>query len=221
MFMRYAAATLLLAVLTASAVRAQSPEQDGPGLERDPIYKQGGSVTYILPEAWEYPSLKGKGYVGHMGGGGLLQRTIYYPAGEGEESGEEGKVAAQIVLSTIVNEPNPISLKEWSDPRPPQPPDFVVLSDTFHGDNWRTLVSKGTLRGEPYVGLHRTGLVGKQLISLSVRLLTDGRDPEPLRQAVADFNALCENLKIDGKNPLDAKLNADKILELLAAGAKK
>lgn len=219
--MRYAAVTLLLAVLTASAVRAQSPAQDRAGGERNPLYIQGGEVTYTLPEAWDYPSLRGKGVVGHMSVVGLLQRTIHYPAGEGEEPGEGRKVVAQITLSAILNEPDPKSLREMSDPGPPLPPDFVVLSDAFHGGNWRTLASKGTVRGEPYVGLRRYGLVGKQFVSLSVRLQTDGRDPEPLRQAVADFNAMCESLKIDGKNQLDTKLSADRLLELLGAGAKK
>lgn len=185
------------------------------------MYIQGGAVTYTLPEVWQYPSLRGKGVVGYMSVSGLFQRTVSYPAGEGEEPGEEGKVVAQITLSATLNEPNPKSLREWSDPGSPRPPDFIVLSDAFHGGNWRTLVTKGVFRGEPYVGLHRYGLVGKQFAGLSVRLLTDGHDPEPLRQAVADFNAMCESLKIDGENQFDTKLNADKLLELLGAGAKK
>lgn len=107
------------------------------------------------------------------------------------------------------------------DSRPPRPLNFVILSDVFHGDNWRTLVLKGAAHGEPHVSLVRSGLVGKQYVSLSVRLQTGGSDPEPLRQAVADFNAACESLKIDGRNQLDTKLSADRMLELLGAGAKK
>src|SRR5215212_5930530 len=131
--MRYAAVTLLIAVLTASAVRAQSPAPAWTGQGRDPLYIQGGAVTYTLPEVWEYPSLRGKGMVGYMSVSGLFQRTVSYPAGEGEESGEEREVVAQITLSATLNEPSPKSLKEWSDPRPPRPPDFFILSDVFHG----------------------------------------------------------------------------------------
>lgn len=56
-------------------------------------------MTYILPGAWQYPPLRGKGVVGHMSVFGLFQRTIFYPAGEGEESGVGGKVVARITLS--------------------------------------------------------------------------------------------------------------------------
>jgi hypothetical protein len=41
-----------------------------------------------------------------------------------------------------------------------------------------------------------------------------------LRQAVADPDAMCESLKVDGRNPLGTQLSADRMLGLLGAGAK-
>lgn len=227
--MRYAAVTLLLVVLTPFAVRAQSPDP-AQTEERKPSPIKGGKVTYTLPESWH--RLPNEfAYVVGLGTAGLVQLTLLYPVEEGkeptvlnpaekvEESGEERKVVARITLSATTQEYR--SLKEMWDSRPPRPLDFVILSDVFHNDNWRTLVTKGIYYGEPYVSLSCAGLVNKQYAGLGVMLYTDGRDPEPFRRAVADFNAVCESLKIDGKNQLDTKLNADKILELLAAGAKK
>lgn len=216
--MRYAAVTLLIAVLTASAVRAQSPGPTRAGGERNPLYVSGGSVDFTVPESWS--PIRDQ----HMSVVGLFQKTVLYPAGGGEEPGEERKVVARITLAATdlgSLEEDFRSLKEMVARRPPKYLNFVTLSDVFHGDNWRTLVTKGTTHGEPYVSLMRSALVGRQTVNLSVTLLTDGRDPEPFRQAVADFNAVCESLKIDGKNQLDTKLNADRILELLGAGAKK
>jgi hypothetical protein len=222
--MRYAAVTLLLAVLTPFAVRAQSP--DPTQTERvKPLYIQGGTVTFTLPESWHcLPSQP-------MSRFGLLQLTVIYPVEEGkeptvlypaekmEESGEERKLVARLTLSATTQEYK--SLKEMWDSRPPRPLDFVILSDVFHGDNWRTLATKWISHGVPRVGLSCTGLVDKQYAGLSFLLETDGRDSGPLRRAVADFNAMCESLKINGKNQLDTKLNADKLLELLGADAKK
>ena len=223
--MRYAAVTLLFVLLTASAVLAQSPDP-AQTEEVKPSPKQSGLVTYTLPESWHRtPSSH------FMSRVGLLQLTVLYPVEEGKEPavfypaeevkepGEERSMVARLTLSAT--DENFRSLKEMIASRPPRPQNFVILSDVFHGDNWRTLATKGIYHGEPYVSLSCDGLVDKQYAGLYVMLHTDGRDPEPFKRAVADFNAVCESLKINGKNQLDTKLDADKILELLGAGAKK
>jgi hypothetical protein len=224
--MRYAAVTLLLTVLAASAVRAQSPAPAWTGQGRDPLYIEGGVVTYTLPESWH--KLTANSIMYRVG---LLQLTVLYPVEEGKEPtalypaekakepGEERNMVARLTLSAT--DENFSSLKEMIASRPPRPPDFVTLSDVFHNDNWRTLATKGIDYGEPYVALSCGGLVDKQFGGLYFMLYTDGRDPEPFRRAVADFNAVCEGLKINGKNQFGTKLSADRILELLGAGAKK
>lgn len=178
----------------------------------------GGAVTFTTPERWQNPSHQGTDTVG------LLQMTALYPAEEGTAPEETTKMVARIWLSASIEESDTRSLKERSDPgrhQPPLRPDLVILSDAFHGGDWRTVASKETVRGRPQVNLVRFGLVGKKWVLLNITLLTDGRDPEPLRRAVADFNAMCESLKIDGKNQLDTKLNADRMLEMLEASEKK
>lgn len=210
--MRYAAVTLLLVLLNASAVRAQSPDPARTEEARR-LYIPGGSVDFTVPETWS--TIRDQ----HMSVVGLFQKTVNYPVEEGKEPGEERDMVARITLSATTQDYR--SLKEMWDSRPPRPPNFVILSDVFHGDNWHTLVSKGTTAGGPHVSLNCSGLVDKQYAGLNVRLETDGRDPEPLRRAVADFNAVCESLKINGKSQPYTKLDADRLLELLGAGAKK
>lgn len=210
---------LRAALLAAACVLSLAPARAGQETRLSAML--GGAVTFTLPEAWQHPSYQGHSLTG------LLQMKALYPAGESDESGEEKKVGAIITMSAFADDDTK-TLKVRGDEsytdanhQPPPDTDSVKLSDAFHGSSWRTIVWKGTVRGEPRVSFVRLGLVGKKYVGLSVILLTDGSDPEPLRRAVADFNAMCESLKIDGKNQLDTKLDADKLLELLRAGKKK
>lgn len=213
---------LRAALLAAACALAAAPHGAAAGQEKVKHSSMlGGAVTFTLPDAWQSVSDIGDNPTA------LLQMKALYPAGESDESGEEKKVGAIITVSAFADDDTK-SLKVWSDEsytdnyhRPPPYPDSVKLSDTFHGCCWRTIAWKGAVHGETRLSLSRLGLVGKKYVGLSVILLTDGSDPEPLRRAVADFNAMCESLKIDGKNQLDTKLDADKIMELLRAGKKK
>ncbi len=183
----------------------------------------GGAVTFTLPDAWKNPSYQGMSLVG------LLQVTAFYPVEEGKEPGEERNLVARVSLSAFVDDgTRELSLKVRSDEsytdtyhHPPLYPDLVKLSDAFHGSDWRTIAWKATIYDKPHVSFARFGLSGKKWVGLSVLVQTDGSDPEPLKRIIADFNAMCESLKIDGKNQLDSKLDADKILEQLRAGKKK
>jgi len=210
---------LRAALLSAACALALAPARAGQEMKFSSLL--GGAVTFTTPEAWQNPSHQGTDVVG------LLQMTGLYPAEEGKNPEEARKIVARIWLSASI-ENDTRSLKERSDEsyvdtyhQPPLHPDLVILSDAFHGGDWRTVASKETVRGKPQVNLARFGLVDKRWVQLGVTLLTDGSDPEPLKRAVTDFNAMCESLKIDGKNQLDTKLNADKILERLGAGEKK
>src|SRR5215211_9123895 len=125
MLMRYAAVTLLIAVLTPSAVRAQSPAPARAGQEVKVSSLLGGAVTFTTPEAWQNPSHQGTDVVG------LLQMTALYPVEEGDEPGEARKVVARIWLSASI-ENDMRSLKERSDEsyvdtyhQPPPHPDLV------------------------------------------------------------------------------------------------
>jgi hypothetical protein len=211
-------AALLSAACALSLAPARAGQEAGQGAK--PTEMLGGAVTFTLPEAWRTPSYQGTSIVG------LLQTTALYPVEEGKEPGEERNVIAVITMSAFV-EDDPTFWKQRSDsfhrtPVPgPQYPGLVMLNDTFHGVNWRTLALKGTRRDGPYLALSRSGMVGKKFVFLSVMLPADVDDPKPLKSAIKDFNAMCESLKIDGKNQLDTKLNANKILEVLGVGEKK
>lgn len=208
----------LLAAGTLALAPARAGQEAVQGVKRSEML--GGAVTFTLPEAWRTPSYQGTSIVG------LLQTTALYPGEEGQEPGEDRNLVAVIVMSAFV-ENDAEFWKQRSDtfhqPSGPQPeyPDLVMLSDTFHGGNWRTIALKGIRRDGPYLALKRFGMVGKKFVFLSVTLPADVDEPKPLKRAIADFNAMCESLKIDGKNQLDTKLNAKKILELLGAGEKK
>ena len=211
-------AGLLSAACALSLAPALAGQEAGQEVKRSEML--GGAVTFTMPETWRTPSYQGTSIVG------LFQTTALYPAEEGTESGEERNIVAVITISAFA-EDNPEFWKQRSDsfhqPSGPQPeyPDLVVLSDNFHGGNWRTIALKATRRDGPRLTLKRFGMVGKKFVFLSVTLPIDVNDPKPLKRAIADFNAVCESLKMDGKNQLDTKLNAKKILELLGAGEKK
>ena len=224
--MRYMAVTLLLVVLTPFAVRAQSPDPAQTEGVKKPLM-QVGSVTYTLPESWH---LKQDHYMAVVG---LLQLSVLYPLEEekeptvlfpaqaAKESEEEKIMIARVTLAATQPLEDFRSLKEMWNSRPPRPQNYVVLFDVFHGDNWRTFAAKGIYHGEPYVSLNCSGLIGKQHAGLGFWLVTDGRHPEPLRRAVADFNTVCESLKINGQKQLYTKLDADGILKLLGVDVKK
>jgi hypothetical protein len=99
----------------------------------------------------------------------------------------------------------------------------TVLSDKSDGEGWRTVVwtQVQVTRGQPELLLEHFGVVNRKFVDLTMSVSLGTGDVERMKKAVADFNAMCKSLKIDGKNQLDSKLDADKILELLRAGKKK
>ena len=211
-------AALLAAACALSLAPVRAGQEAFQGVKRSEML--GGAVTFTLPEASRTPSYQGTSMVG------LLQTTALYPVEDGPEPGEKRDVVAVIVMSAFV-ENDAEFWKQRSEtfhytPGPrPEEPDLVVLSDTFHGDNWRTLALKGTRHHRSYLELKRFGMVGKKFVFLSVTLPAEVDEPKALKRAIADFNTMCESLKMEGKNQLDTKLNAKKILELLGTGEKK
>ena len=198
---------LRAALLAAACALAPAPARAGQEMKFSSLL--GGAVTFTTPEAWQSPSHQGTDLVG------LLQMTALYPVEEGNEPGEERKVVARIWLSARV-EDDARSLKEWSDgaylnstSHKPHYPDFVMLSDAFHGGEWRTIAYKATHPDGPRVMLDRFGRVGKKWVYLGVTLLTDGSDPKLPRRAVEDFNAMCAGLKIDGENEFNSHVKTD------------
>lgn len=92
---------------------------------------------------------------------------------------------------------------------------LAVLSDAFDGDDWRTIVWTAKA-GTSHLMLQRYGLRNQQAVELWVALpLETAVDAKQLEQAVADFNAAAESLKIEGRNSFGARVSAAKLLDQL------
>lgn len=89
-------------------------------------------------------------------------------------------------------------------------PENINVRHESDGDDWRTMV--WTFKdGVPYVVLNRFGLVGRVSVELVVVFPAGGSDPKWVEQAVADFNAVCASLKIDGRTKFDSHVKTDKL----------
>ncbi|HVF42640.1 MAG TPA: hypothetical protein VM936_06505 [Pyrinomonadaceae bacterium] len=170
-----------------------------------------GAVTFTLPEGWPvYMSMDTDTQ-------GAAELRGFYP------EPPEGKLRAQAFM-TASFEHEYGTLKERIEAYERSHPDLkrhragdVVLSSTYDDVNWRTTAGKTVDSGKTYLTLGRSGLVNHKWVGLSVSFPLDGVSPEVLKRVVADFNAVCESLKIEGQNKFESKLDADKILERLGA----
>jgi hypothetical protein len=165
-------------------------------------------VTFKFPNGWVV------GQHVNMSQHANAQITIPYPAAEKQ------KQLARVSLNASVL-PAKSSVKEQSDGIYKNKYEgLAILSDTFDGDNWRTIVWTARA-GVPYLMLDRFGVVGNKSVELWAALpLIENGDQKWLEKAVADFNAACANLKIDGQNKFENKLQLSKISEQLKAKVK-
>ena len=173
-----------------------------------------GTVTFTLPDGWPVYM-----YMDTDTQGALELRDFY-------REPPEGKLRAQAFLSASP-EPEYNTLKESREAYERSHPDLkryrtgdAVLSDTYDGVNWHTGASTADVSGTRYLTLARSGLINHKRVGLSVSFPLEGVSPETLRRVVADFNAMCESMKIEGQNKFESKLSADKILEGLETDKK-
>jgi hypothetical protein len=207
MLMRYAAVTLLLVVLTASAVRAQSPAPARAGENVPPVSSMlDGAVTYTLPAGWRISmymnrSTHGSAEIHHTEKGppsGLFLSAHFVP---------EEKTVDNVGDDTFGN-----SLRKVNG--------GTVLSDKSDGEGWRTVVWTQVTRGQPNLWLEHFGVVNRKFVDLTASLSLDSGDVKGMKQVVEDFNAVCESLKIDGQGSFENKVSSDIITEQLKVGAK-
>lgn len=97
----------------------------------------------------------------------------------------------------------------------------AVLSDKSDGKDWRTVVTTRAANGQRSLVLERFGVINRKFVGLTAVVPLDSGDVELMKQIVADFNAACESLKIDGQGGCDNKVGPDIITEQLKAGAKR
>lgn len=210
MLMRYAAATLLIALLTASAVRAQTPAQTRAAEEKKISPMLSGAVTFTLPEGWHVAmysnSIRGGAAQIHNPEDSMNrpQARLFisaYPLREKKTVGEMGN-----------DNYGSIMRKEEGG---------TVLSARADGEDWRTVISRNVLRGEPRLMLEHFGVVNDKYVNVTVFVPLGSGDVAWMKQMVADFNALCESLKVDGKGSFENKVSPDIVTEQLKAGAKR
>jgi hypothetical protein len=191
MLKRIAYGLCLALLLSTAAARAQ---------DERPTSTLGGTVTFRLPERWvvgPYVSSSERGTV---------QATIPYAAAERAGRKAEVVLTARVVASnvTVRHESDGVSKNGYEG--------LAVLSDTFDGENWRTLVWTFRTAETSYLVLHRFGVETGKAVELRAALpLVGGGDQKLIEQAVADFNSACESLKIAGRNTFEHKVTLDKI----------
>ena len=97
----------------------------------------------------------------------------------------------------------------------------TVLSDKSDGEGWRTVVSTQVANGQSSLLLGHFGVVNRKFVDLTAVVPLSSGDVKWMKQMVADFNAACESLKIDGQGSFESKVSTDIITEQLKVNAKK
>jgi hypothetical protein len=187
---RTVARAALLACLSAAAVAAQEkPEGRLSSL-------LGGRVTFTLPQSWVLQS--------HVDtkASGRAQLAVPNPSADKSPQRSEAILMVKIV-------PENINVRHESDGVYQNLYEGLsVLGDAFDGDDWRTMV--WTVKDKaPSVVLNRFGLVNRVSVELVVVFPSENNDPEWLGNTVADFNAMCASLKIDGQNRFNSRLKTE------------
>ena len=186
------ACAALLTLLSAAAARAQEqPKERLSSL-------LSGRVTFTLPESWVLES--------HVDTktSGRAQLTVPNPAGD-----KSARRANAILTAKVV--PAGVGVRQESDGVYHNLYEgLAVLSDTFDGDDWRTMV--WTVKDVvPHVVLNRFGVAGRVSVELVVVFPTENNDPKLVEKTLADFNAMTASLKIDGRNKFDRPVKAENL----------
>lgn len=162
-----------------------------------------GAVTFKFPDGW--------GSMTYVNSPGRSSASLNIPYPEAQKLKQTALVA---LIASVV--PDKVTVRDQSDGVYKNKYEgLAVLSDTFDGENWRTIV--WTVKsGVPYLMLDRFGVAGGKSVELQAALpLIENGDPKWIEKAVADFNAACESLKLDGRNRFEKKIELEKITEQL------
>jgi hypothetical protein len=210
MLMRYAAVTLLIAVLTPSAVRAQilAPSRTAEKVKLSSML--GGAVTFTLPAGWHVSM-----YINTSQTGAAEIRNT---------EGLRDKPQARFFLSALPLREKKTVREMSGDTSGSHLRKILggtVLSEKFDGDDWRTVIWTAVVNGEPHVVLEHFGIVNDKYVYLAAHVPLGSGDVVWMKQVVVDFNAACESLKIDGQGSFENKVSPDIITEQLKVGAKK
>lgn len=99
----------------------------------------------------------------------------------------------------------------------------TVLSDKSDGEGWRTVIwtqVQATRPGQPELLIEHFGIVNRKFVDLTMSVTLGTGDVEGMKKAVADFNAVCKSLKIDGRGECKS-VSPDIITKQLKVSTKK
>ena len=195
------------ALLAAACALALAPARAGQKSVPPVSSMLDGAVTYTLPQGWYVSmymnrSTHGSAEIHHTEKGppaALFLSAHFVP---------EGKTVDNVGDDTFGN-----SLRKING--------GTVLSDKSDGEGWRTVVSTHVPRGQPNLLLEHFGVVNRKFVDLTASVSLDSGDEKGMKQVVADFNALCESLKVDGRGSFENKVSTDIITEQLKVNARK
>lgn len=188
--------TVVPANVSTPAPAASAPAQERQGERLSSLLE--GRVTFTIPRAWTLES--------HLSTKTSGQAQLDIPNPPADKSPQRSNA----ILSVSVV-PEGANVRHQSDGVYKNVYEgLAVVGDTFDGDNWRTMV--WTVKDVvPYVVLHRFGLTGRVSVELMTTFPVENNDPKWVEQVVADFNAMCASLKIDGQNKFDSPVRTDKL----------
>jgi len=157
-------------------------------------------VTFTIPSHWKIQSQEDSKTSGRT------QIFIPYELTDNTPHSANAAIIANIV-------PGNVTVKDIGDRIAKQPfPSLAIVNDIPDGPNWRTIVWTAKTEGLPYLMLNRFGLVNNIAVEFIVGFpLFEKPDVKWLEKVVADFNATCESLKIDGSNSTTVKILLDKL----------
>ncbi|MDQ3803994.1 MAG: hypothetical protein M3416_09220 [Acidobacteriota bacterium] len=193
-------AALLMFLSAAAAAAQEKPEQRLSSL-------LGGRVTFTLPQSWVLQS--------HVDTKTSGRAQIAIPNPPADKSPQR---ANAILTAKVV--PANVNVRQESDGVYHNLYEgLAVLSDTFDGDDWRTMV--WTVKDVvPHVVLNRFGLVNRVSVELVVVFPSENNDPKWVEKTLADFNAMSASLKIDGQNRFNSQLKTENLSKPQKANPK-
>ncbi|HEX6187716.1 MAG TPA: hypothetical protein VFZ40_06530 [Pyrinomonadaceae bacterium] len=157
-------------------------------------------VTFAIPSNWQIQSQEDSKTMGRT------QILIPYALTDNTPHSANAAIIAN-------NVPDNVTVKDIGDRIAKQQyPGMAIINDIPDGKNWRTIVWTARTEGVPYLMLNRFGLVNHVAVEFVVGFpLFENGDTKWVERVVADFNATCETLKIDGTNSTEAKVYLGKL----------
>ena len=202
---------LVLGAALLAAACALSPAPARAGEEVPPVSSMlGGAVTYTLPEGWHIV---------------MYINTIWSGAAEVHDTKDPKATSPALLFLTagVLREKKTVGEMGADNygSHMRRQMEGTVLSDKADSEEWRTVVSTIVQRGVPYLMLEHFGVVDNKYAEVVVSIRLGSGDVEGMKKGVADFNAVCESIKVNGRGNFENRVSPDIIKEQLKVNARK